>query len=199
VDGVALVATDASIMLDRVHSEHNQNTGFYIAPTTGSVKVSATIVDSVLAYNGVNGVWADTVGDATTIILVERSVMSNNGNDGFLASSGAGGSKAQVTLTRSAISSNGADGILIDGEAPGLVDGTVSENAVLGNGGDGIQVISTGNVMGAQIVFSANSSASNQSFDVSCTWPASILSHDNNLVTSAIQNIGGCYGHLIPQ
>jgi hypothetical protein len=188
VDGIGLVAPNGSIMLDRVHSEHNQNTGFYIAPTPGSTKVSATIVDSVFAYNGANGVWADTVGGAITNIHVERSVMSNNGNDGFRATSAAGGSKAYVILTRNAVDHNGGNAILMDGEAAGVAQGQIAENAVIGNGGSGIYAA------GAHTGFniSANSLYANGGIDLNCVTGSHIFSLGNNLTQSTI---GGnpCY------
>jgi len=124
-DGVALVAQDGSIQLDHVRSEHNQNGGFYIAPVPGSANASATITDSVFSYNGVNGIWVDTVGGATTSTQVERSVMNDNGHDGLTATSGAG--YAYVTLGRNAIGTNGYDAIEL--VAPtGRVTAVMSDN-----------------------------------------------------------------------
>jgi hypothetical protein len=71
--GIALVAQNASIVLDHVRSEHNVNVGFYIAPVVPAIFAKATITDSLFANNGGNGIWADSVGSAVTTVMVERT------------------------------------------------------------------------------------------------------------------------------
>jgi hypothetical protein len=126
-DGVGLVAKDASIQLDHVRSEHNQNGGFYIAPVPGSTSANATITDSIFSANGVNGIWVDTVSAAVTSTHVERSVMNDNGHDGVYATSGVG--YAYVTLAHNAIGTNGYDAVEL--LAPtGRVTAIMSENVL---------------------------------------------------------------------
>jgi len=126
-DGVAVVTPSGGIMLDHVRIERSRNSGFYIAPTSGAPAAWATIVDSAFFRNGANGIWVDTVSGAQTVARIERSVMWDNPNDGFLVTSGAG--TAFVTLSRIAIggSGNAAIGVL----APtGTVYAKLSENVV---------------------------------------------------------------------
>jgi len=127
VDGVAVVSSDGQIVLDHVRSERNQNSGFYIAPVFGSIgNAFAVIVDSLFTNNRGNGIWIDTVSGAFTIAKVERSVVTNNGGDGFKVTSGAG--IAQVTLGRSTI---GGGDPAVDVIAPtGTVFATLSGNIV---------------------------------------------------------------------
>jgi hypothetical protein len=124
--GVALVAKNASIVLDHVRSEHNVNAGFYIAPTPGSTGANATITDSLFAENGGIGIWADTVGGALTSIQVQRTILANNASYGFQATSAAALSYADVTLTNNTATS----GIYLLGISPGGVSSTLSGNSV---------------------------------------------------------------------
>lgn len=124
--GFALVAANASIVLDHVRSEHNVNVGFYIAPTPGSTAANATIADSLFAENGGIGIWADTVGGALTSIQVQRTILANNASYGFQATSAAALSYANVTLTNNTATS----GIYLLGISPGGVSSMLSENAV---------------------------------------------------------------------
>ncbi len=135
--GIALVAINASILLDHVRSEHNVNVGFYMAPVVPSASANATISDSIFAYNGGNGVWADTVGGAETSVLVERTAFVNNAGDGFLVTSGASGAFARITLARNWLNTNGG-GIHSLGILPGIVELHASENS-------GARLISDGN------------------------------------------------------
>ncbi len=128
--GLTLVAQNASILMDHVRSEHNVNTGFYIAPVVPSTYANATITESVFAYNGIAGIWTDTVGGATTHIQVERATMSENGQEGFRATIGAAGAIAEATLNRNNFSNNGLRAILLYAVPPGVVRGSVSENVI---------------------------------------------------------------------
>ncbi len=105
--GFSLVARDASIVLDHVRSEHNVNVGFYMAPVVPATSASAMVTNSLFAHNGGNGVWADTVGGATTYLQVERSIFSGNGQHGVYATAGAGAAYAVFTLTRNAFDLDG--------------------------------------------------------------------------------------------
>jgi hypothetical protein len=142
--GLALVAQNASIVMDHVRSEHNVNVGFYMAPVVPATFARATISDSTFIYNGGNGIWADTVGSATTNIQVERSTLANNGGDGLRATAGASLARAFATLTRNSIDQNGQNGILANGVVPGMVTVYATENSVNANTGAGIFSTSSG-------------------------------------------------------
>ena len=183
-DGVGLVAKDASIQLDHVRSEHNQNGGFYIAPTPGSMRASATITDSVFSYNGANGIWVDTVGGATTSTQVERSVMNDNGHDGLTATSGAG--YAYVTLARNAIGTNGYDAIELVAPPTGRITAVMSENVLQYPG----NVDASG--AGVSVYASANTFYSMNCF----AGPVAIYTFANNAVsggypTCSVTKVGG--------
>jgi hypothetical protein len=182
-DGIGLVAgSGASILLDRVHSEHNKNGGFYIAPTPGSTDVSASIVDSVFSYNGANGIWVDTVGSAVTRAYVERSLMSSNALAGFTATSGVG--NAEVTLARNAFASNGNSAI--DIESPtGNVLAFIAENVVQGTSIGGSTYISGA---GANAYVSGNTTN-----NLACVSGATVSSYGNNATiytTGCVTTIG---------
>ncbi len=155
------VAANTSVVLDHVRSEHNQYDGFYIV--AGTTEATATITDSIFAWNGGNGISVDTAFNVTTYVQVEHSAMANNGGAGFLAAASLSGAKAQVTLTRNAINRNGGDGVLLSGPAPGYVAGFLSENAIQANKGDGIRAHEQ-----AYTSASANTVNGNDGADLSC-------------------------------
>lgn len=70
---------------------------------------------------------------ATITLVVERSVLSNNGQNGFRAGTAVGGSGV-VTVSRSAINDNGGHGVWI---LPGI-GAVVSENVLHRNSGSGV-------------------------------------------------------------
>ena len=61
-NGASGIGGDANafVVLDHVRSEHNGTNGFYLA--SFSAEASATITDSVFAFNGSNGIWVATTG-----------------------------------------------------------------------------------------------------------------------------------------
>lgn len=135
--GIVVVGDLPSTLLDHVRVEHNTGDGLSFAPTPGSLGARATVVDSVFTHNEGKGIGAGTLVGATITIVVERSVMSYNGQDGFAAIAGAG--SARVTLTRNAINDNGGHGIWLQGiMGAGNAIGAATENAVHRNSGSGI-------------------------------------------------------------
>jgi hypothetical protein len=181
-DGLGLVASNASIILDRVHSEHNTNVGFYIAPTPGSSRAYATIVDSVFVYNGLHGIWADTVGGAATSVHVERSVLNDNGGNGFRSTSGASQAYSASLLRHNALSRNGAAGVLIFATFGGA-KATMTDNSLMNNGAPSIVI--DGDFIVAYI--SGNTGFTN-SQDLTCNNGAAMVTFDNNSLT----NPGNC-------
>ena len=135
--GIYLLANVGSLVLDHVRSEHNGGNGVSLTPSVGSLGALATIADSVFTHNEGDGIGADSVGGATITLHVDRSVMSNNGQNGFRAAASAGSGVA--TVSRNAISDNGGDGISI-GEGAAVA---ASENVVHRNSGSGVHVSST--------------------------------------------------------
>ncbi len=92
--GITLFANVGSLVLDHVRSEHNGGNGVSITPSVGSIGALATITDSVFAHNEGDGIRTDSVSGATITLLVDRSVLSHNGQNGFRAASGTGGSRS---------------------------------------------------------------------------------------------------------
>ena len=81
--GVYFFANIGSLVLDHVRSEHNGGNGVSITPSVGSIGALATITDSVFTHNEGDGIGADAVSGATITLVVERSAISNNGQNGF--------------------------------------------------------------------------------------------------------------------
>ena len=131
--GVTLFADLGSLVLDHVRSEHNGGNGVSFTPGAGSPGALATIADSIFVHNDGDGIGTDSVSGATITLVVERSVMSSNGQNGFRAGTAVGGSGV-VTVSRSAINDNGGHGVSI---LPG-VNATVSENVLHRNSGSGV-------------------------------------------------------------
>jgi len=130
--GIVVIGDVPSAVLDRVRVEHNGGNGLDAAPTAGSLGVRATVVDSVFAHNEGKGIGAGGLAGTTVTIVVERSVLSYNGQDGIAVLAGAGAARA--TFTRNTINDNGGHGVWVQG----LSFGAASENAVHRNGGNGI-------------------------------------------------------------
>ena len=133
--GVTLFADLGSLVLDHVRSEHNGGNGVSFTPGAGSPGALATIADSIFVHNDGDGIGTDSVSGATITLVVERSVMSSNGQNGFRAGTAVGGSGV-VTVSRSAINDNGGHGIWI---LPGI-RAVVSENVLHRNSGSGVFV-----------------------------------------------------------
>ncbi len=180
--GIALVA-DASVVIDRVRSEHNAAQGFILAPAT--TEASATIADSLFSHNGSNGIGVAVVSGARGDIQVERAVMSNNGRKGFLAVGFPGGHVA-ATLTRNTVNRNGDDGIMIS--ASSLSSLFASDNAVQANGGYGIHAQGTNTFVFA----STNTAHSNGASAFVCEIGSVFKSLGNNNADS-FGAAGGCY------
>jgi hypothetical protein len=179
------IAADASVVLDHVRSEHNTFDGFYIKPA--STEARAMIIDSIFAYNGVNGISIDSAAGAKTYAQVERSTMSSNGTNGLKAVYSLSGSQAIVTLARNAINGNAGDGALFSGSSPGFVFGQLSENAMQANKGNGIYA----NLAAVIVSASANTLSASGSFDFKCDDPANLYSHGNN-DAATFSSVGGC-------
>lgn len=183
--GIVVVGDLPSAVLDHVRSEHGGGDGFSFAPTAGSLGARATIVDSVFAHNEGKGIGAGSLSGATISILVERSAISNNGQDGFAATAGAG-SSAVATLTRNAINDNGGHGIWMQG----FSTGTASENAVHRNGGNGIFL--DGNQL---LWISANAASRNLGDDFFCN-NGGLLSLGNNTAFSSA-SVAICFSKAV--
>jgi hypothetical protein len=153
------VAADANVVLGRVRSEHNQSDGFFIAPSGGSA--SATVSDSLFAYNAANGISVAGVAGATALVQVERSNASNNGGAGIVAAGVLNGT-VSVSIVRNGVSRNGGDGILIAGF--GIHTAHISENTVHANGGYGIRTTSPS----GSVSVDRNVANANMQFDIAC-------------------------------
>jgi len=146
--GFALVASNSTIVLDHVRSEHNANVGIYIAPTPTAFYARATISDSVFARNGSYGVWADSVGGAFTTVLVERTTFVENSGTGIEATSGASSSRVDITLDHDAIFGPSTFAFEALGILPGQVFSQLHGNSTSGSlraFGSGSQMSASGN------------------------------------------------------
>jgi len=129
-NGASGIGGDANafVVLDQVRSEHNGTNGFYLAAF--SAPASATITDSVFAFNGSNGIWLAATGNgSTTTAQVERTVLANNGGIGIKVSV-AGNSLVWAGVTRNAIHGNGA-GVTATGSdiVVNMSDNTIGQNS----------------------------------------------------------------------
>jgi hypothetical protein len=187
--GITLLMTNGSVLLDHVRSEHNMFDGLHIAQNPGSGGANATIVDSVFTHNGGNGIIAGTVANATTTVQLERSILSNNGGEGFRANVFAlANAVVLATLTRNAISRNGGDGVLISAVLPGSATGFLSDNSVQQSGGYGINA----NGSGAIVRASANVAQSNSgNGDMRCAIGSVFFTYGNNVIE--FTNGTGCF------
>ncbi len=184
--GVVVVGDLVYAVLDHVRSEHNGGDGFSFAPTSGSIGALATVVDSIFAHNDGKGIGAATLAGATITIVVERSIMSSNGQDGFAATAGAG--VAAAMLTRNAINDNGGNGVWIQGDT----DAAASENAVHRNSGAGIfRDVIPGTTF--QTRLSANTIHANLQGDLKCDNPVPVIISLGNNIAHSINEVGGCY------
>jgi hypothetical protein len=142
------VATDAAVLLDHVRSEHNQSDGFYITPVGGNA--TATITDSVMSFNGNNGVWAHSLGDATSnlAVVVARSALANNSGNGFRTDTAAG--HVTATARGNVFQRNIIDGLRVfsTSTVPNSNDtvlASIGDNTFQANGNSAIRCGSSGN------------------------------------------------------
>jgi len=181
-DGLGLVAHDASITLDRVRSEHNANTGFYLASTPIANPSQATIVDSVFSDNPSYGIWADAAVQPLDI-SVARSVLSNSAY-GFHINAGASGTVSHVHLADNAFVRNGLRDVNV--EAPfGRVYAMLSYNNL------SVGVVSQGAQSFVELVGNAGSV---NSFYLDCVDGGHVSTWQNNSFSS-----GGCFLSLTPR
>ena len=121
---------NASIVLEHVRSEHNGTNGFYLASL--SAQASATIIESVFAFNGSNGIWIASTGMGRTFAQIERSVMSDNGGAGIKISN-RDVADTYAGVTRNSIHHNFGDGVAVVGTSGSALRAAVSENAIFAN------------------------------------------------------------------
>jgi len=146
------------------------------------------VVDNVFAHNEGKGIGAGGLAGTMVTIVVERSVLSYNGQDGIAVLAGAGAARA--TFTRNTINDNGGHGVWVQG----LSFGAASENAVHRNGGNGIFADGA-----PKLWITANSAGNNLDHDMSCNDAAgSSYSLSNNVAFSSF-SFGGCYKTIVGQ
>lgn len=174
-----LAAVDASSILDHVRVEHNGGGGIFIQSV--STLARAIVRDSVVAFNGSNGIWIASSGSGSTSAQVEHSILADNGAAG-LRISGAG-SIVWATATRNTIHGNAGAGVALTRAGAGNAIAIVSESQILLNSA-GISADGSGAVMYA----GANSVAENGFYDLWQANSASFYSYGNNL--SAINKVG---------
>jgi len=195
--GITLFANVGTLVLDHVRSEHNGGDGLSFTPSVGSIGALATITDSVFTHNDGDGIGADSVSGATITLVVERSVMSSNGHNGFRADAGMGSGVA--TVSRSALNDNGFNGISMAGSLHGAVAETVTHRnsgygALISNA-TSTNVSLSGNVLtgdlagairvagpGANAILSANTAIGQNT----CDGGAGVSSFGNNAMSGMI-------------
>jgi hypothetical protein len=187
--GITLLMTNGSVLIDHVRSEHNKFDGLHIAQNPGSGGANATIVDSVFTHNGGNGIIDGTVAGAVTTVQLERSILSNNGGEGFRANVFAfADAVVLATLTRNAISGNGGDGVLISAVFPGFATGFLLDNSVQKSGGYGINANGSGAIVRASSNVAQSISGNG---DMRCANGATIYTYGNNVIE--FTNGAGCF------
>jgi Right handed beta helix region len=139
-DGAGIVLdVDATMLLDGVRVEHNAGDGVVVL--SGPVGAKATIRNSVLAYNDQAGVAAFMAsGTATTRVVVENSMLSQNGGDGAFVG-GTGDGQVLGVLSRNVIERNALSGIsAFNLDAGGVSSVDAFGNTFSGNGNHGVTV-----------------------------------------------------------
>jgi parallel beta-helix repeat protein len=183
--GIVVLRTGA-VVLDHVRSEHNAAQGLSISAPPSSPTLKAAVSNSLFAGNGLDGISVTPSGNTDATIQVERSVISNNGGNGFVAMATLLNTVVGVTLTRNAIGQNMGHGVLISVSGARAV-GNLSENALENNAGDGIHVSG----LGATIYASANTGNGivTGQYDFQCDNDGGIVSFGNNYVLDPGPNI----------
>ena len=115
-------------VLDRVHTENNQNDGITVVSITQLVRI--TITDSVSASNGGDGIVATAQNTGGVDVWVRNCIISYNSLFG-LQTNGAG-----AVVTRSTITGNGT-GLDDEGAAATSIF-SYGDNNIVSNGNDGL-------------------------------------------------------------
>ncbi len=180
--GVYVFADIGRLVLDHVHSEHNGGNGLSLTPSVGSLGALATITDSIFTHNDGDGIGADSVSGATITLMVERSVLSNNGQNGFRAD--ASGGSVVVTVSRSTINDNHGNGLFIGAG----VEAYAIESVFHRNSGAGI--VSEADSF---VFLNANVFYRNVGNQLSCGFPISyrIIYYGNNSLVG-FNGTGNC-------
>jgi hypothetical protein len=170
--GIYLVAALGSLVLEHVQSEHNGGNGVSFTAGAGSPGAYARISESVLTHNDGDGIGADSIPGSTITLVVERSVISNNGVSGLRAA--ANGGSGIVTVKHNTFNDNGGNGISILTGAHALVSG----NVVHRSSGAGIFAD-----LDTVTRLTGNESYENLGGDLWCPalTPQPILTYQNNL------------------
>jgi Right handed beta helix region len=140
---------NTNVVLDHVRIEHNGGDGFNVSATSGFAQTD--IRNSVFSHNGSSGVAAFLPGaPAETLVVIEDSVVSQNGVDGIFAGGISDGSLV-IALRRNSISDNGASGISVFSGGGGFSEAHLADNTFLMNSlsatkadGAGARVFSSG-------------------------------------------------------
>jgi hypothetical protein len=109
-------------VLDHVKMQNNGAGGLDVF--TASQTISVTVSDSVSANNSLHGINALWIGGLGINIMVRSSSITNNANDGLLAT----GSHAQIWVTRSSITGNAFGVVISNGNVT-----TYNDNNIVGN------------------------------------------------------------------
>jgi hypothetical protein len=97
-------AGNARVVLSNVRIENNTNVGFRAESTVAASTINATIVDSVVAGNGTNGVVGNApAGTGAVQLMLQDVAISNNGAVGVRGD----GANSTVRLADSIITGNG--------------------------------------------------------------------------------------------
>jgi hypothetical protein len=123
---------DAKVVLDRLRVEHNAGDGVYFGASASVARMNVS--NSIFSYNGFSGVAAFMPGgSAQTEVVIEDSVVSQNGVDGIFAG-GVSSGYLVVTLRRNSIAGNGSAGIsAFSGGGGGVAEVHATENTFLRN------------------------------------------------------------------
>ncbi|MEO8674198.1 MAG: right-handed parallel beta-helix repeat-containing protein [Casimicrobiaceae bacterium] len=182
------VAANSAVVIDRTRVEKNGADGFFLATSTG--EATATLTNSVFAYNGANGIAVNSNANAKVYVQVEGTSISSNGAHGFVAVTSAMTSDAQVSFARNAVNGNGGDGITLSG-ATGAILATLTvqlaDNVMHANKGGGYRSVGHVSARASNNVVSGNGS-----YAFICDG-ANILRSYNNNVADSFFAAGGCH------
>jgi hypothetical protein len=150
---------------------------------TTSGQTTVSIVDSVIAFNGRNGVWGDVSSAADLALGIERTSVIGNAEDGIRLQTSTGPLRA--TVARNAIERNGFNGIEMIGQSISAdLVATITDNSISANGADGIHC--AGNGPNISYAYVSRNAVNGQSFAFDIGANCAFGSYNDNTGTGGI-------------
>jgi hypothetical protein len=140
---VSPAATDVSVLLERVRSEHNGSQGLYAVPGVSGATVHAavSVADSTFAYNGADGIYIGNASNGDVQLDLKRSTLTGNVGNGVQVENASSNAATVASFTENDISGNVGRGILGTESGSGAsIHVAVGRNSINHNGSDGVRL-----------------------------------------------------------